>query len=140
MRVLTLLLSILVVTSFSCSRRDCGCTPPPGGETTWKITSRYGGIDGKEIPLTQDEKIHTLTLHMNGVFNCKNKITGHNISGSITTSDFNSIYGNRLRLVFSTPLPILKDEYLVLVQKEDRKMLFGDNIADGYMTVMEPVQ
>jgi hypothetical protein len=137
---LALLLAAVLITAASCSRQDCGCVPPPNTEMTWKITSRNGGVSGASVPLTTAEKEYVLTLRSDASFTCRNTVTGQIINGSITTADFNSIYGNKPRAILTPSLPILKEEYLILIEKDNTKILFGDNVTDGYITRLEPVQ
>ncbi len=119
----------------SCSRRKC-CEPPQS-DSNWKITKRFGGISASEVPLTEDQKNNVLTINPNGNFICRNMVTGTTFTGTYSYSNFNSIYGDRLRYLFSPKLPMLTEEYLILMDNPSGKMVFGDNFQDGYSTTFE---
>jgi hypothetical protein len=128
-------LSFLVLFQ-SCSRK-CDCSPPPRSDTNWKIINRRGGIAPIDVPLTDDEKNNVLTLKTNGAYSCKNTLTGTIISGTISMSNFSSIYGDRQQLIFSPKLPMLNEDYLILIENPNGRMVFGDNKYDGYFTTFE---
>jgi hypothetical protein len=133
--LLFLCIAMTSITALNCNKEgDCGCVPPPQQETSWKITSRMGSISGNLTQLTTDQQNNVLTLKPNGQFICTNTQTGMIVNGTVTTSNFNSIYGDRPRLVFNPQLPMLDNEYYILLGNTDGKLIFGDNIADGYST------
>jgi hypothetical protein len=132
----------VLITSFllasSCNKdRDCGCVTPPFTETNWKVTKVSGGISGTDKPLTDEQKNNILTIHNGGSFTCKNSVTGTTIKGSYTMGNFTSIYGDRQRYTFSPNLPMLNQEYIILTDNPNGKMIFGDNKYDGYLTTLE---
>ncbi|MEK7224746.1 MAG: hypothetical protein AAB221_03595 [Bacteroidota bacterium] len=78
-----------------------------------------------------------LTLKQSGSFVCKNTVTGITVSGTFAYSNFHSIYGDRQKMIFSPKLPMLSEDYFVLVDNPNGKMVFGDNYTDGYVTTFE---
>jgi|CXWL01.1.fsa_nt_gi hypothetical protein len=135
--VFTLLITVSLL--FNSCRRDCGCSPPPLTETKWKITDRSGGIAGGHIGLTDDQKNNILTIKPGGIYSCTNTVTGAFVTGILSMSNFNSIYGDRTRLIFAPKLPMLAEDYLILIDNPSGKMIFGDNTVDGYLTIFELV-
>ncbi|PZR27115.1 MAG: hypothetical protein DI535_11920 [Citrobacter freundii] len=125
-----------------CSKRtDCGCVPPPTSEANWKIVSRNGGTGGGSIPLTTIQQNSVLTLKNDGKYACTNKQTGEAVGGTYTIiSNFASIYGEKVRFVFTPKLPILETDMYVLLENPNGKLVFGDNAADGYSTTFSATQ
>ncbi len=88
-------------------------------------------------PLTEDQKNNILVIYANGAFSCTNTVTGATVSGSLNISTFNSIFGPMPRYIFSPALPMLAEDPLLLVDNANGKMVFGENITDGYMITFE---
>ncbi|HEX2845304.1 MAG TPA: hypothetical protein VHN59_02060 [Chitinophagaceae bacterium] len=112
----------------------------PDSPTKWKITSRTGGVSGTSVPLTTDQQNNILTLELNGKYVCTNTQTGMIVNGTFTVSNFSSIYGAKQRFVFDPQLPMLDDEYYILLGNAEGKLIFGDNRADGYSTTFSIIQ
>jgi hypothetical protein len=137
MKYLIVLIALIVLSS-SCSRdSDCGCVTPPFTETNWKVIRVNGGITGTDQPLNDEQKNNRLTIQNNGSYTCKNVVTGKTITGSFTMANFTSIYGDRQRFIFSPQLPILTQDYIILIENPNGKMVFGDNVHDGYLTTLD---
>jgi len=134
-KYLFLLLLPALILSACKKDHNCGCVQPPLQASSSKITSRSGGIAGVEVPLTEDQKNNILTINTDGTFTCINIVSRMIVSGTITVSNYNSIYGNRPRYVFTPKLPMLDDDYMILLDNTTGSMKFGDNNADGYMTI-----
>jgi hypothetical protein len=129
--------------SFSgCDKTDdnCDCVNLPDSPTKWKITSRTGGVSGTSVPLTTDQQNNILTLQLNGKYVCTNTQTGMIVNGTFAISDFSSIYGTKQKFVFDPQLPMLDDEYYILLSNAEGKLVFGDNRADGYSTTFSIIQ
>ena len=133
MKFYSSLLIVALLGVSSCSRK-CDCVPPPQTITNWKIQKRFGGIAGTEVALTEDQKNNILTLNPNGTFSCKNTVTGVTVSGNRSMANYNSIYGERQRVIFSPKLPMLDENFLILTDNPNGSMTFGDNVNDGYFT------
>lgn len=134
------LTAMICLAGLGCNKKtDCGCVPPPAEETSWKILNRVGSISGNNTTLTMDQQNNVLTLYPDGHFVCTNLQSGMVVNGTVTSSNFNSIYGDRPRFVFSPQLPMLDSEYFILLGSADNKLVFGDNIADGYTTTFSRV-
>jgi hypothetical protein len=127
-------LLIVALTGVSSCSRKCDCVPPSQSVTNWKIQKRFGGIAGTEVTLTEDQKNNILTINPNGTFSCKNMVTGVTVSGNRSMVNYNSIYGDRLRVIFSPKLPMLDEDFLILTDNPNGSMTFGDNVNDGYFT------
>jgi len=134
--LLFLCIAVSAVSISSCNKTDdnCGCAPPPESSSKWKITSRSGGISGTSVPLTTDQQNNVITFQSNGKYVCTNTQTGMVVNGTFTISDFSSIYGTKSRFVFDPQLPMLNDEYYILLSNTEGKLVFSDNMADGYST------
>src|SRR5690349_5202101 len=131
-RLAILAFSVLILGS--CSKPDCGCVTPPGTATTWKITKRFGGIAGQDVALTPDQENNRLLIRTDGTYSCTNIVTGITVTGTLTQTNFNSIYGNLPRFIFTPALPMLQDDYMILLDNPVGSIKFGDNIHDGYQT------
>lgn len=134
-------LSTLSILSCNKSEHDCGCVPPPPATSSkWKITSRTGGVSGTSVPLTTDQQNNVITFQTSGKYICTNTQTGMVVNGTIAISDFQSIYGLKGRFVFDPQLPMLNDEYYILLDNAAGKLVFSDNKADGYTTTFSLIQ
>jgi hypothetical protein len=127
-------LSIALLGAGCKKSHECGCAPPPRVETSWKITKRTGGIGGGEIPLTSDQQNSILTIKPDGHYSCINIVSRMIVEGTYASVNYNSIYGDRPRMIFTPKLPMLQDEYMILLDNQSGEMKFGNNIADGYYT------
>lgn len=136
-----LLLAIIGTAISGCSKNtDCGCAPPLDKESSWKITGRSGGFNGRTVvDLSIDQQNSILTLKPNSRFICTNTQTGMVVNGTVTASNFKSIYGDMQRFVFSPQLPMLSDDFYILVGSTENTFTFGDNLADGYATTFSRV-
>ncbi len=142
---LFLCIAITSLSVLSCNKTndDCGCVPPPpppATPTKWKITSRTGGQAGTSMPLTIDQQNNILTLKSGEQYTCTNTQTGMIVNGTVTISDFSSIYGIKGRLIFNPQLPMLNDEYYILLSTSQGKLVISDNKADGYTTTFSIIQ
>lgn len=144
MKPYTFFLSIALVciSIISCNKKgaDCGCVEPPLEPTNWKITGINGGINGDNKPLTTDQQNNVLTMKPNGQFVCTNKQTGMIVNGIYTMSDFASIYGTKTKIVFNPQLPMLDNEFYILLGYPERTMVLADNAHDGYTTTFSLIQ
>ena len=116
-----------------CNKTDhCGCVPPPFEESSWKITSIEGGVAGTIKTLTEDQKNTIITFKENGSFTANNTNTGATINGTVGMQNFQSIYGDRPKITFTPKLPMLDNDYFVLLENPNGKQVWGDNVLDGY--------
>ena len=133
-------LAIAVISIPRCTKKDnCQCVAPET-ETSWRITSHSGGFTGGGTPVTIDQQNNILTLKPDGRFVCINTQTGMVVNGTVTTTDFNSIYGNKPKLVFSPRLPMLHNDFHILISNSGGKLILGDNNHDGYQTIFSIVK
>lgn len=137
---LCIALSTLSISSCSKTGETLGCEPLPETTSKWKITSRNGGISAKSVPLTIDQQNNIITFQSNGKYVCNNTQTGMEVNGTFAISDFSSIYGTKQKFVFDPQLPMLDDEYYILLGNAEGKLVFGDNRADGYSTTFSIIQ
>jgi hypothetical protein len=138
--ILTLLLCFVLVFSSCTKQTNCDCAPdpyPPAYGEKWKITKVSGGIGNVNIPLTDDQKNNVLVLHGNGSFSCRNIMTGATVSGILTVSNFNSIFGPVQRYQFSPALPMTPVDPLLLISTSNQKMVFGENVTDPFLITFE---
>lgn len=144
MKTFILLASIALagaVTSGCSKTKDCGCVPPPTTEANWKMVSRDGSIDGGSIPLTTVQQNTVLTLKNDGKYITTDKQTGQTVNGTYTiVSNFASIYGEKVRFIFTPKLPVLETDMYVLLENPNGKLVFGDNVADGYTATFSATQ
>ena len=125
-----------------CSKKqDCGCVPPPMTEANWKMISRDGGVGGGSVPLNANQQNTILTFKNDGKYVSTNKQTGETVNGTYTIiTNFASIYGEKTRFVFTPKLPVLETDMYVLLENPNGKLVFGDNVADGYSTTFSATQ
>lgn len=136
MKYFTPVLLIIILAMSSCSNRDCGCTPPPVTEASWKLIRIFGGFGGMEKELTDDQKNSILTTNSLGAYACRNTVTGQITKGVIRMETVD----NNLRWVFSPLLPIYPATSFLLVEKTNDKMVLSDGNPDGYTLTFIPYQ
>lgn len=126
----------------SCSKGDhnCGCVPPPFSETKWKMTKIFGGIATMEYPLNDAQKNSVLTIRNGSLYTCTNLVTGETVNGTYSVSNYSSIYGDKPRFIFTPSLPILPEDYVILVNSQNGSMEFGDNNYDGVVFTFSLIQ
>jgi PKD repeat protein len=140
MRATLVILFSLFLFSSCHKEHHGGCIPAPSAETKWKVTKRFGGIAAMEHPLTDDQKNSVLTITTNGNYTCINTVTGQTVSGTYTSVNFSSIYGEKPRFIFTPALPVLPGEFMILLDNQTGLMVFGDNLTDGIQTTFTSVQ
>lgn len=139
--VLSAFIFLSATLSLSCSKSDCGCAPPPVSDGYWKITSRQGGFGGGTVALTSAQENTVLTLKTDGKYICTNQQTGETVNGDFSIeSNFSSIYGEKPRFIFNPALPMLNNQFYVLLENPKGKLVLGDNLADGYSTTFSVTQ
>ena len=129
-------LAIVMFAISGCSKTKCDCPPPADVNINykWQISERSGGVSGTKMALTDDQKNSVLNLYTNQTYMVKNMVTNAEVTGTYKLSDFNSIYGNKPRVIFTPNLPMLSNEFHILVENPPGKFVFGDNLVDGYQT------
>ncbi len=123
------LLLTMTLAMSSCSTRDCGCTPPPVTEASWKLTSVFGGFAGAEKELTDDQKNSILTTNSQGAYTCRNTVTGQVVTGVIRMQ---TVDNNLLLWSFSPQLPIYPISDFWMLEKTNDRLVLSDRNPDGY--------
>ncbi len=118
----------------SCSTKNCDCVEPPRTWKIYKMTDRTGGVAGTSVSLTDEQKNSVLSISSYGEFSCKNTVTGVEVSGLYTLSTINSLYGEKPRIIFSPNLPILNNDFHIILNSTNTLLVLGDNVSDGYST------
>lgn len=129
MKYFTPVLLIIILAMSSCSNRDCGCTPPPVTEASWKLIRIFGGFGGMEKELTDDQKNSILTTNSLGAYACRNTVTGQITNGVIRME---TVDNNLLRWTFSPLLPIYPVASFWMLEKTNDTLVLSDRNPDGY--------
>jgi hypothetical protein len=131
MKFLAGIFSLLLLTLNSCTREEqlCGCTPPPGTESNWKLVKLFGGWAGEERPLNNEQKNSILTIRTDGRYSCKNTVTGQISNGTLAIT---TVSPGLIQYVFSPVLVIYPTSSFWLNEKTETTMALGESNPDGY--------